>query len=339
MRRSLFILPVLAISLSISACKKKDTAVHSAPAPAPDAPIEEAPKPAKATVSPIIGAKLYVDQDSNAMSQAKALTTTNPEQSQLLHRIADQPAAVWFGGWTADIYRSVDFTIRQAEKTDTVPVVILYNIPHRDCGQYSAGGFEKADEYRRWVRRAHAAAGDRKIAFILEPDALGHLDECLSSEQQEERLSLLRDAVRVLRQGAQSAVYLDSGHSRWQPADVMAARLKLAGIEDAHGFSLNTSNYGSTEDNTQYGQAISALVDDAHFVIDTSRNGAPPPASADDWCNPPGRKLGVIPNTNTGIPKLDAYLWLKKPGESDGDCNGGPKAGEFWLEQALELAR
>jgi endoglucanase len=36
---------------------------------------------------------------------------------------------------------------------------------------------------------------------------------------------------------------------------------------------------------------------------------------------------------------IDAYLWLKKPAESDGKCNGGPKAGDFFQARALELAR
>ena len=63
---------------------------------------------------------------------------------------------------------------------------------------------------------------------------------------------------------------------------------------------------------------------------------------ADDekcWCNPPGRALGSPPTARHGDPLIDAYLWIKKPGESDGECNGGPKAGDFWQERALELAR
>jgi len=36
---------------------------------------------------------------------------------------------------------------------------------------------------------------------------------------------------------------------------------------------------------------------------------------------------------------LDALLWVKLPGESDGSCNGGPPAGRWWQEIALELAR
>ena len=59
----------------------------------------------------------------------------------------------------------------------------------------------------------------------------------------------------------------------------------------------------------------------------------------DNWCNPPGRALGSPPTTQTADPSCDAYLWLKKPGESDGSCNGGPKAGLWYNERALELSR
>ena len=117
-----------------------------------------------------------------------------------------------------------------------------------------------------------------------------------------------------------------------------AGGLRKAGIEDAHGFALNTSNYVSTEENLEYGKQLSALVGGAQFVIDTSRNGNGP-APGDEWCNPPGRKIGQAPTTNTGDPLCDAYLWLKRPGESDGECNGGPRAGVLWFERALQLAQ
>ncbi|NEE07199.1 glycoside hydrolase family 6 protein, partial [Streptomyces sp. SID7499] len=75
--------------------------------------------------------------------------------------------------------------------------------------------------------------------------------------------------------------------------------------------------------------------------IDTSRNGNGPYTGGDpaeSWCNPPGRALGEAPTTQTGDERVDAYLWIKRPGESDGDCKGGPKAGAWWPEYALGLA-
>jgi endoglucanase len=95
-------------------------------------------------------------------------------------------------------------------------------------------------------------------------------------------------------------------------------------------------------------------------VVDTSRNGQgpwTPPAGPypdpQDWCNPPGRGLGLRPTSDTGSDLADAFLWVKTPGESDGSCtrgldNGGvdpewnlvdPDAGVWFPEQAVDLVR
>lgn len=94
-----------------------------------------------------------------------------------------------------------------------------------------------------------------------------------------------------------------------------------------------------------------------HAVLDTSRNGRgswPAPAGkfkdAETWCNPPGRGLGRRPTLDTGNRYVDAFLWIKIPGESDGACLRGtagpadpargmvaPPAGAWFPEQAREL--
>ncbi|MCW3842632.1 glycoside hydrolase family 6 protein [Micromonospora yasonensis] len=45
------------------------------------------------------------------------------------------------------------------------------------------------------------------------------------------------------------------------------------------------------------------------------------------WCNPPGRGLGLRPTTATGDPLADAFLWVKTPGQSDGQCDRGTGTG------------
>lgn len=94
-----------------------------------------------------------------------------------------------------------------------------------------------------------------------------------------------------------------------------------------------------------------------HAVIDTSRNGRgswrPPAGKYEDaevWCNPPGRGLGRRPTLESGDAYVDAFLWIKIPGESDGACHRGrggpadpergltaPPAGSWFSEQAREL--
>ena len=75
--------------------------------------------------------------------------------------------------------------------------------------------------------------------------------------------------------------------------------------------------------------------------MDTSRNGVgPAPESGLNWCNPKGRAMGVAPTTATAGAHADAYLWVKRPGESDGSCNRGePAAGSFVNQYAIELVR
>ena len=56
-----------------------------------------------------------------------------------------------------------------------------------------------------------------------------------------------------------------------------------------------------------------------HFIVDTGRNGVGGMRSdCANWCNPRGAGVGRFPTTETGNSAIDAYLWLKTPGESDG---------------------
>jgi endoglucanase len=116
----------------------------------------------------------------------------------------------------------------------------------------------------------------------------------------------------------------------------MAERLLGAGVAGAAGFALNVSNFVATAENVAYGRQISALVGGRHFVIDTGRNGV---GSNGEWCNPAGRALGDRPTTVTNDPLVDAFLWVKTPGESDGACGGAPSSGVWMPEYALGLAQ
>jgi endoglucanase len=117
----------------------------------------------------------------------------------------------------------------------------------------------------------------------------------------------------------------------------MASRLRQVDIGTADGFSLNVSNYIANALSIAYGERLSRLLGGKHFIIDTSRNGMG--GNGSEWCNVPGQSLGREPTTDTGNKLVDAYLWVKVPGESDGTCNGGPSAGSWWPEYALALAR
>ena len=305
----------------------------------------EAPVPPRTKGENIFaGAKWWVDPYGNASLAVKRLKNTNNlEESQLLAKIADYGGAEWIGDWTPNVENWVHKKVKQINKNKAFPLFLAYNIPKRDCGQYSAGGATAGDAYKAWISAFARGIGQQRAAVVLEPDALGLLKKCLSEADQKERLELLRFAVHAFEAQMNTAVYIDAGNAGWIDPPEMAKRLKDAGVDDADGFALNVSNYKTTEATIKYGKEISKRLGGKHFVIDTSRNGKGPPDVKGDveaaWCNPPGRGLGTPPTTNTADPAVDAYLWLKKPGESDGQCNGGPKAGMWWQEQALDLAR
>lgn len=301
----------------------------------PSARVASAQTVSRAFINLFSGAKLFVDPASAAKRQADAWRKTRPADAALMDKIAAQPLAQWMGGWNVDIGRDVANAVSRITGANSLPVFVAYNIPNRDCGQYSAGGAGSADAYKRWIRSFANGIGNRKAVVILEPDALAGMS-CLSAQKQQERLDLIHDAVRVLKaKGA--AVYIDAGHAKWvNPAD-MANRLNRAGIAEADGFSLNISNFLGTSVNVAYGMEVSKRVGGKHFIVDTSRNGQNA-TNAGNWCNPTGQRLGQTPTTHTGNPLVDAFLWIKAPGESDGTCGGGPAAGKWWAEYALGLA-
>jgi endoglucanase len=291
---------------------------------------------AAGSTNPFAGARLFVDPASNAARQAAAWSDARPGDAALMELMARHPQARWLGDWNADVRRETDAAVRLMEGSGALPVFVLYNIPLRDCGSYSAGGAGSAAEYRSWIDAFVRGVNGRRAVAIMEPDALAGLD-CLTPQRRDERIGLLRGAVRTLRAGG-IAVYIDAGHARWHTPAETAARLRAAGIEEADGFALNVSNFHPTAVNVAYGEAVSREVGGKHFVIDTSRNGTGT-ASAADWCNPRGQALGELPTVRTGHPLVDAHLWIKAPGESDGTCNGGPPAGAWWAEYALELVQ
>jgi endoglucanase len=284
--------------------------------------------------NPLAGTPFYVNPTSAAMVAAGKADPPIPE----LTTVANTPQAFWVvPGSSAD---RVGAYAGAAQAAGAMPIFALYGIPHRDCGSFAAGGFGSAADYRGWIDKVAAGLGGSPAAVIVEPDALAMAD-CLSDDQRQERFDLIRYAVDTLTRNPAAAVYIDAGHLRWHSADDMAARLSQAGVDHARGFSLNTANFFTTEDEIGYGEAISGLTNGSHYVIDTSRNGAgPAPDAPLDWCNPGGRALGAAPTAETAGPHADAYLWIKRPGESDGSCNrGDPPAGNFVNQYAIDLAR
>ncbi|HEX6291090.1 MAG TPA: glycoside hydrolase family 6 protein [Herpetosiphonaceae bacterium] len=377
----------------------------------------------------------------DAVAQVAELTSQGRRaDAERIRAMISTPTAVWVtSGSAKQAEQQVRQITYQAAGKQAIPVLVLYNIPFRDCAQYSAGGATSVAEYTAWIDGVARGIEGREAIIILEPDGLGIIPwyttidgvrewcqpaEADSQTAAADRFAMLNYAVDVLGALPNTHVYLDATHSGWLNVGDITDRLLKAGVQDADGFFLNVSNYQWTENLVAYGTWISSCIayvtqvnptgfgacgnqywsggpannwqgvaldpaliwsDDAdspyantagissrydlilggvepttHFVIDTSRNGQGPwtPTQSfpdpQTWCNPPDRGLGIRPTAATDHPLVDAYLWIKVPGESDGRCSRGlgsgdvvdpvwgrvdPDAGAWFPEQALELAQ
>jgi endoglucanase len=373
--------------------------------------------------------------DPGAVKQiASLLKARDLKNAARITAMVATPQAVWFtGGTPSEVEKSVKKTMAAAALEKRVPVLVAYNIPFRDCAQYSSGGAVDTTAYKAWIDGFAKGVGKGKAVVILEPDSLGIIpynttiygatewcqptvtatDGSVSpapGASADERYAQLQYAAASLGTRAPSAsVYLDGTHAAWLGVGEAAYRIHKAGTDPgtgaslAKGFYVNASNFQTTDQSlqfstwismctafatnadeggwrlgnfgwcaSQYNPATNYTVDytpdyvasvtaqiqglmgnavaTLPFVVDTSRNGkgtlnvtpysAAPynqPASvisgltAGNWCNPPGAGLGLPPTATTGVPLLDAYLWVKTPGQSDGSCDiaGGARAWDY----------
>jgi endoglucanase len=285
------------------------------------------------TVGPLEGYSLFLERDSHPARQADEWRSSDPDGAAVMDRMAEQPTATWVGDWDADVARTVDNAVNAAG--DDLRVFVVYNIPNRDCGFWSSGGAADADSYAAFIDDVARGLDGRLAVVVLEPDALA-LTTCLSAAQAVERQEMIAAAVDTLT-AAGARVYIDAGDSAWISATEMAARLIAGGVHNAAGFALNVAHTESTPDTIGYADELRAILGETvHYVADTGRNGIGPDEEH-TWCNPLGRAVGTNPTLITGVVGLDAMLWIKPPGESDGDCNGGPSAGAWWPEYARDM--
>ncbi|MDT0141505.1 glycoside hydrolase family 6 protein [Microbacterium sp. PRC9] len=291
---------------------------------------------------PARGTKIVASDLSKATDAATRAADGSPEQAAARY-LSEQPTAVWLTpeGDPVDVVgERIAGLAAEARDQSARVAVVVYGLPERDCGGHSAGGLE-GDAYLEWTRAIGDAlreAADTSPIVILEPDSLALAPECGNVDERVEQLSAAVEAL-----AAESTwIYVDGGHSNWlAPAEMadLIGRVDRASRGDGgrsiRGFVTNVSNFEATDDEVDYAHDVASRLDDLHAIIDTGRNGA---GSNGEWCNPPGRLVGE-PGGTIGDDVVDTNLWVKPPGESDGDCNGGPAAGQWWPEAAVELTR
>ncbi|WP_434443251.1 glycoside hydrolase family 6 protein [Lentzea sp. E54] len=279
----------------------------------------------------------YVDPSSSSARWVAA----NPGDSRaavIRDRIASVPQARWYTTTNTSTVRSeVSSFVGAAASAGKIPILVVYNVPNRDCGGASGGGAPSHEAYRAWVDEVAAGLAGRPATIVLEPDVLPLMTNCQNADQQNQTKASMAYAGKKLKSGSgQAKVYFDIGHSAWLTPSEAANRLRGADISNsADGISTNVSNYRATSDEVNFAKNVLNAVGDSRLkaVVDTSRNGNGPAGS--EWCDPAGRAIGIPSTTNTGDSKIEAFLWVKLPGESDG-CIA--PAGQFVPQRAYELA-
>ena len=256
----------------------------------------------------------------------------------LASKIFEYPVSFWYGERNGKEMEKIDYSLQRLLRRTypQLPVLVVYNMPNRDIGQYSKGGAKTRQSYLNFLKSFADGIGKNKPILIYEPDSLTHTVE-MSDADADSRISLMKEGLQILTDNCDALIYIDIGHSNWLSPVEASKLLNKVTNKNVRGFAINVSNYRSTSESTKWGLELCEHRPNDYFVIDTSRNGNAP--HGNDWCNPPGRALGTPPTCNTGEEKCDAFLWIKIPGESDGKANKGPRAGRFWGEMAEQLVR
>lgn len=212
--------------------------------------------------------RFYVEPNSDAAKQALTDVKAGQLRDALtMAKLASWPEATWFtSGTPAQVSQQVSTLMRGAALERSVPTLVAYDIPLRDCGQYSSGGATSDAAYQQWIAAFASAIGKSRAVVILEPDALANLPQDCSPTTDPTgaltaaRMADLRYAVSVLEAQPGTSVYLDAGNSQWHAVGDIAQRLIDANVADTQGFSLNVSNYQPTDQSDHYGTWVSKCI-------------------------------------------------------------------------------
>jgi len=326
-------------------------AIASVLAIVPSAHASGGQNPGAGDPNPLVGQKWW-DQNTKWnltwKSVYELLAAGRIEDATLVYKLAAQPQFRWWGQWEKPLTSKVKGSLASIDKTAPGAVPLMVSMRHQGkaCNsRYMAGGAAEDAAYKRWVDEFAGAIGDREVVIAFEPDSMGTI-ECLAKSRRSARLKMLAYGVDALSRLPRATVYIDAGASDWQGVPTMARKLRAVGVAKVRGFMLNATHQATNASNISYGEQLSRKLGGKHFIVNTSHNGNGPMYQRKGdkrgtvWCNPPNAAAGVPPTTDTGHPLVDAFLWVERPGFSNGACNGGPpRVGDWWLERALQMAR
>jgi endoglucanase len=295
--------------------------------------------------NPLAGLRFYVDHDSPSWNQWRAYERAGRHaRANLVWRIAREPKAVWVGRFTKpNFHVKVRRIFDNAHAQGAVPIMTVLRAQSTRCSPtYDGGGPAEDARTRAWYDDLARAIGLDRVVIAFEPDSLGTID-CHARSRRDDRYRLLRYGVTALSRNPNATIYIEAGASDWEGASRMARKLRRVGVAKVRGFMLNATHYDWTRSNIRYGLKLSRLVGGKHFIINTAENGRGPihhylpnGRRITVWCNPPNRGLGPAPTTNTSNSRVDAYLWVNRPGYAQ-SCQHRPIA--WYSPRALSYAR
>jgi cellulase/cellobiase CelA1 len=284
-------------------------------------------------------------------SSYDAVMKSFPELADAIKMVQDQGVVSWYTDNSPKEYtmQLIDQLVSKCSPNDRIPIVV-YGIPGKDCeAGYSNRGFNKnMEDYKEFIKILSDKVGTRKVVYIMEPDAIGLSSNngCGVNAHYPEYVQM---AVNELSKNPNADIFMDVGYWTIEyNADKIAATMREIWPKEGNGLKgivLNTSNYQKTEKMIElckkFGKEFGRP---AQCVIDTSRNylGAP---SSNEWCNTKNTGIGHPPTSQTGHETIPYYLWVKPPGESDGECTDrqsgdsmkGPAAGSFFKDHFVQL--
>jgi endoglucanase len=251
----------------------------------------------------------------------KLLLSRQVKEAGLIAAMEATPQAVWLTGETSaedalpgnlgsqqadfQVQKAVQQTMFGAALERAVPVLVAYNIPGRDCSEYSAGGAPSDAAYDAWINSLAQGLGNGKAVVILEPDALANLPTDCSAAYQAAN-SGITDATREadvaygvtkLETDPNASVYIDGGHSAWQSVGTIAGTLVAADVQAAQGFFLDVSNYQYATNNVYYGTWVSDCIALGAGSLTYNYGGCP----SQYWNGGPANGYGTTPGTGVAM--------------------------------------
>ena len=331
------------------------------PEPIQAMPVEAATTPPAPNENPFVGAEFFLDQ-----RHVKNVESTIADAPKELHakikKVATFPTALWMDrieavkmlpGW-------LEAAKAQSKKSGkpVVPVIVVYDLPNRDCSAKASAGELKVEEggeqrYRTEYIDAIAAElakfPELKVAAVVEPDSLPNVATNMNVEHCAKSADIYKHSIAytISKLSLPNVyLYLDAAHAGWlgwignreKMGQIFKDVVEMAGGPDRiRGFATNVSNYNALEgdwgkklepsnpcgNELDYVDGLTETFAKYGFenkgvIVDTSRNGVQ--ETRTKWGHWCNVKGAGLGERPKVAPRehVDAYYWVKPPGDSDG---------------------